>query len=158
MTHSISEGMTRAQKYCRMAEIIDKSIFSLSEPSDNAQVVYCARQMLARLGFDETRQYLVASAVSELSTNIIRYAKKGTISLQTGKEENRVYFEVIALDDGPGMANLREALQENFSTGNSLGLGLPSVQRIMDDFEIQSAPGQGTRITARKWKAYQCLS
>ena len=125
--------------------------FELVSPSDNAQVVFSARKLLEQMGFDKVRQYLIASAVSELSTNIIRYAKRGTISLRVFFNGHKKGFEVIALDQGPGIPSISDAMAESFSTGNGLGLGLPSVKRIMDEFSITSAPGAGTRITAIKW-------
>ncbi len=133
-------------------EFLDEQVtFELHEPSDNAQVVFSARKILAQMGFNETGQHLIASAVSELSTNIIRYAKGGKISLRVIHSGDRAGFEVHAVDHGPGICDIDAAMQENYSTGNGLGLGLPSVKRIMDEFQIQSAPGQGTRITAIKW-------
>lgn len=125
--------------------------FDLYEPSDNAQVVYSARKILAGMNFGETAQYLIASAVSELSTNIIRYAQKGKITLKVIHNGARAGFEVCAQDRGPGISNMENAMKENYSSGNGLGLGLPSVKRIMDEFQIQSTPGVGTRITAIKW-------
>lgn len=129
----------------------DEQVFDVAGPSDNAQVVYHARHMLDKIGFDVTRQYLIASAVSELSTNIIRYAKSGTITLRKIRSGDRIGFEVTAIDQGPGILNIAEALRENYSTGKGLGLGLPSVKRIMDAFDLWSQPGKGCRITARKW-------
>ena len=129
----------------------DQATFDLYEPSDNAMVVFTARKMLAGMGFDQTEQYLIASAVSELSTNIIRYAQKGNITLTVIHNGDKAGFEVIALDQGPGIRDMDKAMKDNYSSGNGLGLGLPSVKRIMDEFRIQSAPGVGTRITATKW-------
>ncbi|MCG8616194.1 MAG: anti-sigma regulatory factor [Desulfobacterales bacterium] len=129
----------------------DNLEFEVSEPADNAQVVFSTRRLLADMGFDETRQYLIASAVSELSTNIIRYAGRGTVTLTCLENAGTVGVEVIALDQGPGIEDLDRAMTENVSTGNGLGLGLPSVKRIMDEFDIRSAPGEGTRIRAVKW-------
>ena len=133
-------------------DFIDEQMtFDLHEPSDNAQVVYSARKILAGMNFGETEQYLIASAVSELSTNIIRYALKGKITLRVIHSGDRTGFEVNAQDQGPGIGNMDMAMKENYSSGNGLGLGLPSVKRIMDEFQIQSTPGVGTRITAIKW-------
>jgi negative regulator of sigma-B (phosphoserine phosphatase) len=126
--------------------------FELYEPSDNAQVVYATRKLAAQLGFDESEQFLIATAVSELATNIIRYANRGRITLGMIREDSRTGIEVTAEDYGPGIANIDEAMQEHFSSGNGLGLGLPSVRRIMDEFAIASKPGQGTRIVVRKWR------
>jgi negative regulator of sigma-B (phosphoserine phosphatase) len=126
--------------------------FELYESSDNAQVVYATRKLAAQLGFDESEQFLIATAVSELGTNIIRYANQGRITLRMIQEKSRTGIEVTAEDYGPGIANIDEAMQEHFSSGNGLGLGLPSVRRIMDEFAIESKPGQGTRIVVRKWR------
>ena len=126
--------------------------FELYEPSDTAQVVYATRRLAAQLGFDESEQFLIATAVSELGTNIIRYANRGRITLGMIKEDCRIGIEVTAEDYGPGIVNIDEAMQEHFSSGNGLGLGLPSVRRIMDEFAIESKPGQGTRIVVRKWR------
>lgn len=126
--------------------------FDLSEPSDNAQVVLFTRKLLERMGFDEPGQYLVTSAVSELSTNIIRYAGTGTLSLKVVRDMDRQGIRVIARDRGPGIPDLDKAMEEHFSTGRGLGLGLPSVKRIMDEFDIQTEPGAGTTVTAVKWK------
>jgi negative regulator of sigma-B (phosphoserine phosphatase) len=126
--------------------------FELHEPSDNAQVVYATKKLAAQLGFAESEQFLIATAVSELATNIIRYANWGRISLKIIQEANRTGIEVTAEDHGPGIVNIDEAMQEHFSSGSGLGLGLPSVRRIMDEFAIESKPGQGTRIVVRKWR------
>jgi len=131
--------------------IDERMTFDLYKPSDNAQVVYSARKILAGMNFGETEQYLIASAVSELSTNIIRYAQKGKITLSVIHNGDKTGFEVNAQDQGPGISNMKNVMKENYSSGNGLGLGLPSVKRIMDEFQIQSTPGVGTRITAIKW-------
>lgn len=126
-------------------------VFELSEPADNAQVVFSVRRLLMRMGFDKNRQYLVAAAVSELSTNIIRYGQEGSITLRQISIGDKTGFEVIAKDSGPGIPDIQKALAENYSTGDGLGQGLPSVKRIMDIFEIQSGPGRGTVVHAIKW-------
>jgi len=123
--------------------------FELSAPGDNTRVILLTKKLLKQEGVDETRQYLLAAAVSELSTNIIKYAGKGILSIRIFEQEDYKVFEVIARDDGPGIADISEAMAENFSSGTSLGLGLPSVKRIMDEFDIHSSPGKGTQIMAR---------
>ena len=75
--------------------------FELSEPSDNAPVVYATRKLAAQMGFDESEQFLIATAVSELATNIIRYANRGKITLRMIQENNRTGIEVTAEDHGP---------------------------------------------------------
>jgi serine/threonine-protein kinase RsbT len=134
------------------SEISDEIRIVLSEPTDNAQALLTARRLAAQVGFSEPGQVMIATAVSELATNILRYAKEGAVRLKIVRQNDRTGVEVLAEDDGPGIENLPEAMKEHFSGGSGLGLGLPSVQRIMDEFTIDSRPGHGTRVLARKWR------
>ena len=109
-----------------------------------------ARKLSARLGMSNTTQYMVATAVSELATNIRRYAEHGFISMRTINTD-RQGIEVIAQDNGPGITDVELAMSDNFSTSGSLGIGLPGTRRLMDEFEIESRIGKWTRVTIRKW-------
>ena len=124
----------------------------LCDASDTAQAVYSTRRLTAQMGFSEANQFLIATAVSELATNIVRYAGKGEVTIRTIYDTGRVGIEVVARDEGPGITDIDEAMREHFSSGNSLGLGLPSVKRIMDEFTIDSRRGHGTTIVALKWR------
>ncbi|MBF0481583.1 MAG: anti-sigma regulatory factor [Desulfovibrionaceae bacterium] len=136
-----------------MAErILDSTRVEIGDVSDKTVAVGAARQLCKQAGFDETRQFMLATAVSELATNIARYAGKGEISLRIVESAGRTALEVEAKDNGPGIADLELAMSDNYSTIDSLGLGLPSVKRIMDEFHIDSAPGRGARILCRKWR------
>lgn len=133
-------------------KIIEEIPVELGWLADNAQVIYTTRRLAAGIGFDDTQQQLIASAASELSTNIIRYAGKGTVTLRIIRSDQREGIEIVAQDNGPGITDIDEAMQDNFTTSRGLGLGLPSVRRIMDEFEITSRPGHGTCIVTRKWR------
>ena len=133
-------------------KVVEDILIELETLSDNAQVVYTTRQLTSKVGFDDIQQHLIASAASELSTNIIRYAGKGKVTLRIIRRDQREGIEIVAQDNGPGIIDIDEAMQENFSTSGGLGLGLPSVRRIMDEFEIQSKSKHGTYIVARKWR------
>lgn len=127
----------------------------LFDHSDKEQVVIVARCMAARAGFDEVNQVLIATAASELATNIVKYAGEGELILRIVQRSERLGIEIIARDDGPGIRDIEQAMQEHFSTTKgSLGLGLSSVKRIMDEFEIKSRPGRGAIVSARKWSGY----
>ena len=102
-------------------------------------------------GFSHTKSYLIATAVSELGTNIHRYAREGTISVRMLADEPKNGIEIVAEDTGPGIADVNAAMKDHFSTSNSLGIGLPGVKRLMDEFELRTDQGVGTRITVRKW-------
>lgn len=110
------------------------------------------RLMATELGFSMGDATLVATAISELARNIVSYARKGQITLKTVNGLNRQGIAVIASDDGPGIPDIRQALRDGFSTSGSLGLGLPGVRRLMDEFEIASESGRGTTVTVKKWK------
>src|SRR5579863_3623395 len=110
------------------------------------------RALAAQLGFSPGDATLIATAISELARNIVSYARKGQITLKMVNSLNRQGILVVAADDGPGIADIRQALRDGFSTSGSLGLGLPGVRRLMDEFEINSEPGRGTIVTVKKWK------
>ena len=102
-------------------------------------------------GFGETPSRMIATAVSELVRNILKYAGSGEIRLRRVKEPGRRGIEIEVVDQGPGIADCAAAMDDHFSSGGTLGLGLPGVKRLMDAFRLESTPGEGTRVTARKW-------
>jgi serine/threonine-protein kinase RsbT len=109
------------------------------------------REMAAQMGFGGSDLTLIATAISEVSRNIVTYATSGEVRLRVTDENGRRGIEVIASDAGPGIANVEDALRDGYSTTKSLGLGLPGARRLMDHFDIVSAPGQGTTVTMKKW-------
>lgn len=97
--------------------------------------------------------FCLATAVSELAHNLVRHATRGgTITLTVLRRSDKIGIEVTAEDDGPGIPDVTLAMQDGFSSTDGLGSGLPGVKRLMDDFEITSTVGTGTRIVARKWQ------
>lgn len=109
------------------------------------------RSVAERGGFGVADVTMIATAISELARNILRYAHEGEIVVETVERDSQAGVSVVARDDGPGIADVNLAMQDGFSTGNSLGLGLPGTRRLMDEFEIVSVPGSGTTVTAIKW-------
>jgi serine/threonine-protein kinase RsbT len=110
------------------------------------------RVMANELGFSSGEATLIATAISELARNIVAYAGKGQITLKMVNGLDRQGISVVATDNGPGIADIRQALRDGFSTSGSLGLGLPGVRRLMDEFEITSQPGRGTMVAVKKWR------
>lgn len=121
---------------------------------DTDIVVACqkGRSLAAKADFSANDQVVVVIAISEVARNILKYAGHGQVRLSLVRQSGRVGLAVVAQDEGPGIANIEQALQDGFSTGQSLGLGLPGAKRLMDEFEIVSAVGQGTTVTLTKWK------
>jgi serine/threonine-protein kinase RsbT len=110
------------------------------------------RKLAGDVGFESTDLALVATAISELARNIVSYARDGEITIRPLANAAQQGLEIIARDRGPGIKDVEQVLQVGFSTSGGLGLGLPGVRRLMDEFEIQSKPGAGTTVVARKWK------
>jgi serine/threonine-protein kinase RsbT len=109
------------------------------------------RELAEWCGFHDADRAIVSTAISELARNIIHYATRGEIVLRLLDDGGKRGVEVLAADAGPGIPDVALAMQDGFSTSGSLGLGLPGVRRLMDEFEISSEFGRGTTVTARKW-------
>ncbi|MGH9406734.1 MAG: anti-sigma regulatory factor [Terriglobia bacterium] len=124
----------------------------ITSDTDIVRARQMGREASAKAGFSLTDQALIATAISELARNIVRYAKRGEIVIGHVENSGQRGILVEARDEGPGIRNVEQALQAGFSTSGGLGLGLPGVQRLMDEFEIQSKPGRGTTVTVKKWK------
>jgi serine/threonine-protein kinase RsbT len=110
------------------------------------------RALATELGFASGDATLIATAISELARNIVSYARKGQITIKRVNGVNRQGLSIIASDKGPGIPDVRQALRDGFSTSGSLGLGLPGVRRLMDEFQITSEPGRGTTVAVKKWR------
>jgi serine/threonine-protein kinase RsbT len=111
-----------------------------------------ARSMGGELGFTSTDLTLLATAISEVARNITAYAGAGEVRLRIVRGTNgRQGIEVIAADEGPGIANVELALQDGYTTGGGLGLGLPGARRLVDEFELQTTLGEGTTVRLVKW-------
>jgi serine/threonine-protein kinase RsbT len=110
------------------------------------------RKVAADVGFASTELALIATAISELARNIVRYARNGEISIRPVTNSSHRGIQIVAQDQGPGIHDLEQALQIGFSTSGGLGLGLPGVRRLMDEFDIQSDLGRGTTVSVTKWR------
>lgn len=115
------------------------------------QAVLAAKKFSVQVGFKDYQANMIASAVSELARNIEKYARRGEIVLRTVRQSYATGIEIIAQDEGPGIANPEEAMQDHYSSSGTLGLGLPGVKRLMDEFDLKTEVERGTVITVRKW-------
>lgn len=127
-----------------------------SVPIDSDQDIVAARQkgraLAQKIGFSNSSLTLIATAISELARNILLYAKRGELSLGIVENNGFQGITVVARDKGPGIPDVERAMEIGYSTSGSLGLGLPGVKRLMDEFEIVSTAGGGTTVMAKKWK------
>ena len=112
-----------------------------------------ARALAEANGFGRVFTYYVVTSVAELANNLWLHATRGgVITLASIRRDGCRGIEIVAEDEGPGIADVARAMQDGFSTIGSLGSGLPGVARLMDECEISSALGVGTRVVARKWQ------
>jgi serine/threonine-protein kinase RsbT len=109
------------------------------------------RLLAVDIGFLMADIVAIATAISEVARNIVRYGESGTIELTWLTTMDRTGIQVIASDEGPGIADIGSAMRDGYSTGSGLGLGLPGCRRLMDEFEITSGSAAGTTVVMRKW-------
>jgi serine/threonine-protein kinase RsbT len=128
-------------------------VVPISSSADIVSARQQGRALAARLGFMASDQTVIATAISELARNIIEYAQTGWITLSVAQKGSRIGVVILARDEGPGIPDLPRAMQQGYTTGNGLGLGLPGVKRLMDEMEVATTVGRGTSVTARKWLA-----
>lgn len=110
------------------------------------------RAMALQTGFSGSEATLIATAISELARNIVSYANQGSVTLKPVHGTNGATgLTIVASDSGPGIADVTLALRDGYSSSGGLGLGLPGVRRLMDEFDIASSAGSGTTVTITKW-------
>jgi len=109
------------------------------------------RELAAQVGFSRGDQTVIAAAISEIARNILTYARRGEVRMRIVNDGDRAAVEVVATDQGPGIADIPSAMRDGYSTSGGLGLGLGGAQVLMDEFAIVSEPGKGTTVTMCKW-------
>jgi serine/threonine-protein kinase RsbT len=124
---------------------------SIRDESDVVMARKRARDVASRQGLSDGAVLAVVTAVSEVARNIVVHALTGEILLTDLEQDGRRGVLVVARDEGPGIPDPERALQDGYSTGQGLGLGLSSARRLMDEFEFTSVVGQGTTVTMKKW-------
>lgn len=109
------------------------------------------RRVAEKVGFLGSDLTMIATAISELARNIIRYAGKGEVVVSPICDGDRVGVMVVARDSGPGIADIDLAMRDGYTTGSGMGLGLPGARRLMDEFSIFSQVLEGTTVVMKKW-------
>ena len=129
-------------------------VVAVTEEWHVARAQGAAKALARSVGLPQAAVYSLATSASELANNLFFHARDGgTITLRAVRQNGSVGVEVVAEDDGPGIADVDSAMQDGFTTNGGLGGGLPGVKRLMDEFEIESQVGAGTRVVARIWCA-----
>ena len=124
----------------------------IDKEADIVAVRQRVRELAKQYGFDQFAVAAITTAASELSRNVWVHAHSGISRITVLDNGSKVGLQLEFVDQGPGIADLNRALAGGFSTANSLGLGLSGTRRLVDEFDIQTEVGSGTRIVIRKWK------
>ena len=125
----------------------------VSKDADVVTARQRGREVAALVGFSATDQTVIATAISEVTRNIIKFADHGEVVISMMTAGSRRGISVVAHDVGPGIEDPEQALADGFSTYRGLGLGLPGAKRLMDWLDLESVPGEGTTVTMEKWLA-----
>lgn len=123
----------------------------INSASDIVAARQKGRNLASNLGFDGSDLTVIATAISEITRNIVSHAKTGEITLISTNSGARRGILIVARDEGPGIADIEQAMQYGFSTRKGLGVGLPGAKWLMDEFDIVSKVGKGTTVTMKKW-------
>lgn len=135
-----------------MKTLADSGEMPVENEADVVHVRQAVRVLAQTAGFGLVDQTKLVTAASELARNIVKYAGTGKMAWQIQRQANKSGLQLIFADKGPGIADLSLALTDGWTSGGGLGLGLSGSKRLVNDFDIQSAPGQGTTVTVARWK------
>ena len=126
-------------------------VVAINNPDDIVDARKAGHQLALELGFSLTDVTMIATAISEVARNITSYAGRGAVRVAVADREGRKALIIRAEDEGPGIADIERAMEDGYSTGRGLGLGLPGARRLMDRLIVESEVGRGTVIEMWKW-------
>ena len=125
---------------------------SIQSSADIVMVRQAVRKLAVELGFSLVDQTKIVTAASELARNTLDYGGGGTVQLEGLQEGIRKGLRLTFEDSGPGIPDIDLALKDGYTTGGGLGMGLSGTKRLVNEFDIFSRVGEGTRITITKWR------
>ena len=134
-----------------MSDVLTEDRFAIEDQQSVTVALAMLRRRLIDLDLSEVLVSRLLTISSELAVNVIKYARRGTLSLKQLKKAQKRGLQISVVDEGPGIADVEQALEDHFSSKGTLGLGLPGVKRMVDDFHLESEVGQGTRVYATVW-------
>jgi serine/threonine-protein kinase RsbT len=131
--------------------VAGETVVAINNSDDIVAARKAGHQLALDLGFSLTDVTMVSTAISEVARNITSYAGRGEVRVGVAEREGRTALVVRAEDDGPGIADIDRAMEDGYTTGRGLGMGLPGARRLMDRLIVESALGRGTVIEMWKW-------
>jgi serine/threonine-protein kinase RsbT len=133
-------------------EVLKADSASIGSSSDVVKVRQLVRQWTISLGFSLVDQTKMVTAASELARNAWEHGGGGTVTLESLNNESRRGLRLTFSDQGAGIADVEQALKDGYTTGGGMGLGLGGAKRLVNEFKIDSAPGQGTKVMIVRWR------
>jgi serine/threonine-protein kinase RsbT len=131
--------------------VVGDIVVNIHNSDDIVAARKAGHQLALDLGFSLTDVTMIATAISEIARNITSYAGRGAIRVTVADRDGRKALVVRAEDDGPGIADIERAMEDGYSTGRGLGMGLPGARRLMDRLVVDSKLGRGTVVEMWKW-------
>jgi serine/threonine-protein kinase RsbT len=132
--------------------VLKTEIISVAASGDIVAVRHAVRQQAVKINLSLVDQTKIVTAASELARNMLVYGGGGEVTLEVLQEGVRHGLRAHFVDAGPGIPNVDLAMRDGFTTGNGMGLGLGGATRLVNEFNIESAPGKGTRVTITRWR------
>ena len=132
--------------------MLKTEIISVTTSGDIVAVRHAVRRQAVKINLSLVDQTKIVTAASELARNMLIYGGGGEVTLEVLQEGVRHGLRVYFVDDGPGIPNIDLALRDGFTTGSGMGLGLGGAKRLVNEFNLESAPGKGTRVTITRWR------
>jgi len=132
--------------------VLKTEIISVTTSGDIVAVRHAVRRQAVKINLSLVDQTKIVTAASELARNMLIYGGGGEVTLEVLQEGVRHGLRVHFVDDGPGIPDIDLALRDGFTSGKGMGLGLGGAKRLVNEFNLESAPGKGTRVTITRWK------
>jgi serine/threonine-protein kinase RsbT len=132
--------------------VLNKDSLAIRREQDVVPFRNRVKEVATKIGMGLVNQTKLITAASELARNMLKYAGGGTAKIEAVSKGRENGVRIVFEDKGPGIKDLAQAMKDGFSTGKSLGLGLPGSKRLVSEFDIQTEPGKGTTVTIIKWK------
>jgi serine/threonine-protein kinase RsbT len=133
-------------------QVLDCEALAINSAEDIVAVRQAVRKRSVSLGLGLVDQTKFVTAASELARNTLDYGGGGTVQIEIIRNGSKTGIRLVFEDQGPGIAEIEQAMADGFTTGNGMGLGLGGAKRLSHEFEISSRPGEGTRVSILRWK------
>ena len=142
----------KIQRGNQMVVTLNKEVMVVSRETDVIPFRNRLKEYAVKIGMSLVNQTKIITAASELARNMLKYANGGKVTIEVVSRGRENGIRLIFKDDGPGIADINLAMKDGWSTGKSLGLGLPGTKRLVSEFNIDSTVGKGTTVTVTRWK------